>query len=191
MNSKTLAKLKETFEGKVCTVFTAPVCRTFTDRLWREHYAVRVNEINGDGLWGEHPYSKTKSFFFAEQIVFIQEEVELDPKNPLHAKMIKDYEDQTGEKIFSDVSPHLAPSIDHAVDLEEVVEEPDMIPAMAKEKAPQIEEPEQESVFVDIDLLDQLAKATKQQEAVKHVADMTNMGMLPQMTPQKDLVQID
>lgn len=175
MNAKTLMRLKATFENKVCTVFTKPVCRTFTDRLWREHYAVRVKEITTDGLWGEHPYSKTTSFFFAEQIVFIQEEIELDPNNPMHAKMIKDYEDQTGEKILSDVSPHLAPSIDYKVDIDDVVEDPDMLPVMVKEKAP-VEEPEDESVFVDIASLDELAKFTRQQSMMKNMTKLPNFN---------------
>ena len=63
------------------------------------------------------------------------------------------------------------------------------LPVLAKEKAPQVEEPiEQESVFVDIDLLDQLAKSTKQQESMKNL-----MPMMPAMSgpsSQKGLVQI-
>jgi len=190
MNVKTLARMKETFEGKVCTIFTTPVCKTFTDRVWREHYAVRITEITQDGIWAEHPYAKTRSFFVAEQVVFIQEEVELDPKNPMHAKMIRDYEDQTGEKIFSDVSPHLAPTVDYGeVEMDDIAE-PGMLPVLAKQKQAPIKEPAvEETVFVDIESLDALAKFTKEQSKIK---DLAPTLPLPNFNskPQQKLVQI-
>lgn len=177
INTKTLVRMKQTFENKVCTIFTTPVCKTFTERVWREHYAVRIIEISNDGIWAEHPYAKTKSFFVLDQIVFIQEEVELDPKNPMHAKMIKEYENQTGEKIFSDVSPHLAPSIDYGqVELEDIAE-PDVLPVMEKPKE------QEETVFIDIESLDALAKFTKKQSQVKSFGNMNPI-------PSNELVQI-
>jgi hypothetical protein len=183
VNAKTLIRLRENFENKVCTIFTTPVCKTFTERVWREHYAVRITEISNDGIWAEHPYAKTKSFFVFDQVVFIQEEVELDPKNPLHAKMIKEYESQTGEKIFSDVSPHLAPDIDYGqVELDDIAE-PNVLPVMQKQM---VEEPSvKESVFVDINSLDELAKFTKNQSQIKSFSNMN----LPNVN-KSELVQI-
>ena len=153
MHSKTLLELKESFEGKVCTIFTKATCKTFTDRIWREHYAIRVLRITTDGIFGEHPYTHTKSFFYADHIIFLQEEVEIDPNNPVHAKMIEEYEKKTGNKIVSDVSPHLAPTVEGK---EEPQEE-------KTEAPPEIEEASDESVFIDIEALDALTKYTKRQ----------------------------
>lgn len=152
MNTKTISKMKTNFENKVCTIFTKQVCKSFVDHVWREHYAVRVTEISSDGIWAEHPYNGTVSFFNLEHVIFIQEEIELDPSNPIHSEMIKEYEKQTGKKIISDVSPHLAPKIEDDVEetkVEEKNTESDINP---------------DSVFVDIESLTKLAESTKKQQ---------------------------
>lgn len=152
MNGKTIAKMKANFENKVCTIFTKQVCKTFVDHVWREHYAVRITDISSDGIWGEHPYNGTVSFFNLNHIVFIQEEIELDPNNPVHLKMIQEYEQQSGKKILSDVSPHLAPKIESKIDSDPIIEE-----LIEENKAP-------DSVFVDIESLTKLATFTKKQQ---------------------------
>lgn len=141
MNSKTLQNLQHRFLGKVCSVFTKPINRPFDEVHWREHFCIRVEEITPDGIWGTHPYNGTVSFFFLSEVIFIQEEIELDPTNPEHAKMIKEFEERTGEKIVSDVSPHLAPVVE-----------------------PEDEEPtteEEPTAFVDIEALKELASMSK------------------------------
>lgn len=133
------------FKGKTCTILTNPINRDFDESRSREHFVVEVKEISRECVWGSHPYNGTIAFFPMSQIVSIQEEVVLDPvNNPAHRKMIEDYEKQTGKKVVSDVSPHLAPTT--AVP-----------PPMVKE-----ETQPQEAAFVDIKRLTQLAKQTKQ-----------------------------
>lgn len=152
MNAKTLQLMRERFNNKVCTIFTKPINRTFTDATWREHFAIRVLDVGPDGVWGQHPYNGTMSFFRLEEIVFIQEEIELDPNNPDHVKMIREYEKQSGKKILSDVSPHLAPTLP----------EPPANPLAVIEAPVKEEEPEGvDATFVNIDVLEKLAAGTK------------------------------
>jgi hypothetical protein len=160
MHGKTLSKMKENFENKVCTVFTQPVCMQMEGKAWVEHHVVRIDEITSDGVWAEHPYQLTKSFFTMDHIVFIQEEQELDPTNPVHAKMMKEYEKTTGEKLQSDVSPYLAPEIPEEVEAELEGIEP---------------EEEKEGVFIDIDALDALAKEAKRQHEVQKIIEQNSL----------------
>lgn len=104
MQSKTLMLLNH-FRDRVCSIFTHAIPREFDEARSREHFVVRVLEITPDGILGEHPYNSTKSFFFVNHIQFIQEEIELDPTNPNHAEMIKEYEKKTGHKVESDLKP--------------------------------------------------------------------------------------
>lgn len=132
------------FVGKVCSIFTGPLCRSFDEARAREHFVVRVEEIDTDGLWGTHPYNGTVSYFPQESIKLITEEIVLDPSNPEHAQMIKEYQEKTGKTVLSDVSPHLAPAIEPK--RETPVEEPPF------------EEQVQEPAFVDIKHLSSLAR---------------------------------
>jgi hypothetical protein len=110
--SRTLQRLKECFEGKVCSIFTTPINRSFDEVRSREHFVVRIQEIGNDGIWGTHPYNNTISFFGMDGVLFLCEEVELDPNNPEHKAMIEEFEKKSGKKIVSDVSPHLAVKTD-------------------------------------------------------------------------------
>jgi hypothetical protein len=148
MNAKTLTKLQY-FVDKVCSVFTGPINRSFDEVRAREHFVVRVREIDIDGLWGMHPYNHTVSFFPLDAIKLITEEVVLDPNNPDHARMIKEYQEKTGETIVSDISPHLAPQIPA----------PDNLVNIETQKP--VSEPT-EPAFVNIKHLDRLAKDTSQ-----------------------------
>ena len=151
MNSRTLKNLNH-FVGRVCSVFTHSIPREFDELRSREHFVIRVLEISPDGIWGEHPYNGMKSFFFTNHIQFIQEEVELDPNNPDHKKMIEEYEDRTGEKLVGDLKrPEQEPSKKMELPVLDVQEVP-------YEKSPY---EEGDSVFVDIDSLSTLADETK------------------------------
>ena len=143
LKPRTLEKLQY-FVGKVCSVFTAPLCRNFDELRAREHFVVRVEDIDTDGLWGTHPYNGTVSYFPQEAIRLITEEIVLDPNNPEHAKMMKEYQEKTGKPIMSDVSPHLAPSL-----------QTEPVPV-----EPTIETPE-EPAFVDINAMSMMARKAK------------------------------
>lgn len=145
IKARTLEKMQY-FVGKVCSIFTGPLNRNFDEARAREHFVVKVEEIDTDGLWGSHPYNGTISFFMLESIKLITEEIVLDPKNPSHAKMIKEYQDKTGKTIVSDVSPHLAP----------VLETP-----KAGSEEPVINEQSQEPAFVDIKHMTNMVRQAK------------------------------
>lgn len=169
VSSKTVETLRANFENKVCTVFTHPTCRTFSERIWREYYAVRILKIDKEAIYAEHPYTKVKSFFFLEDVISLQEEVEIDPNNPEHRKLIDEYQKQTGKKIVSDVSPHLAPDV----------------PLESEDQIEQLDQDDNgdEAVFVDIEALDELI------QTINNPILSKNKGFKPSQN-QPDLIQI-
>lgn len=135
MLSRTIERLQK-FVGKVCSIISVAMNRNFEERIAREHFVILVQEINQDGIWGSHPYNPDLISFFAfPHIVSIHEEVELDPNNPEHQKMIKEYEDKVGKKPNNDLKD---------------------IPQITKKSVQQ-----DTSVFVDIEGLEKLAEQTK------------------------------
>ena len=136
MNTKTIEHLQY-FVGKVCSVFTPQVNRSFDELHAREHFVIRVQEVTVDGLWGTHPHSGMMTFFAMPHVLLITEEFELDPKNPEHIQMIKEYEEKIGSKVESDIAP------------------------FQKKKAPV--QKEEQVPFVDISYLEKLASQTKNQ----------------------------
>lgn len=155
MNPKTITKLQY-FVEKVCSVFTGPINRSFDEVRSREHFVVRVKEIDVDGLWGTHPYNNTISFFPLSEIKLITEEIVLDPTNPEHAKMLQQYQEKTGKPIMSDVSPHMAPVLKPPP--AQLVNITGLKPTENKTKAaPEKMEP----AFVDVKSLSSLAKQAK------------------------------
>lgn len=137
MQAKTIARLQR-FVGKVCSVISSPINRHFEEMIAREHFVVRVDEINPDGIWGAHPYNPDLvSFFALPHVVSVHEEVELNPNNPEHKRMIEEYEERTGKKLHSDLKG-----------------EPTETPS-------QEESEEGGMAFVDIESLEKLAEQTK------------------------------
>lgn len=157
MRPKTLEQLKY-FEGKVCSIVTSSMNRSFDERISREHFVVRVREVNIDGIWGTHPYNDDMvSFFSTAHIISIHQEVELDPTNPEHAEMIKDYEKKTGQKIKPDVGklPEKKAEKPKSTDLLPVVETAS--PAFTVDE----DQNTGDATFVDIASLERLAESTK------------------------------
>lgn len=102
MNNK-IEKLQY-FVGKVCSIMTTSINRQFEEKVSREHFVVYVQEIDRDGLWGTHPYNHDMvSYFNIDHIVSIHQEIELDPNNPEHMEMIKEYEKRSGKKLKPDM----------------------------------------------------------------------------------------
>jgi hypothetical protein len=144
MRPKTIEHLQH-FVSRVCSIVTTSMNRSFDEKISREHFVVLVEEINPDGIWGSHPYNKDLlSFFVLEHVISIHQEEVLDPTNPEHAAMMKDFEQRTGRKAQGDlVKPRKETS------LNVLTEKP--IPAPGAGDA----------TFVDIDSLDQLAEETR------------------------------
>lgn len=155
MRTSTLKKMQH-FVGRVCSIVTTSMNRAFDEKISREHFVIRVMEIGEDGIWGSHPYNDEMiSFFTLRHIISIHEEIELDPSNPEHAEMIRDYEKKTGSKVQPDikrVTPK--PAEQSKTELLPVIEPS---PAFEVEADPNTGD----VTFVDIVSLERLAETTK------------------------------
>lgn len=146
MNAKTLQNMQY-FIGKVCTIVTTSMNRSFDERVAREHFAVRIGEITVDGIWGTHPYNEEMvSFFAMPHLISIHEEIELNPDNPEHAQMIEEYEKKMGKKVKSDIK--------------EPPKKAQALPVL-NQMPPVPENTSGDATFVDIESLERLAEDTK------------------------------
>jgi hypothetical protein len=130
--------------------------RSFDERISREHFVVRVREVNIDGIWGTHPYNDDMvSFFSTAHIISIHQEVELDPSNPEHAEMIADYEKKTGQKVKPDVGKIPEKKADK--------KSAELMPIIETSPVSKVDEDLStgDATFVDIASLERLAESTK------------------------------
>lgn len=155
MRPKTLEQLQY-FVGKVCSIVTSSMNRSFDERISREHFVVRIREVNIDGIWGSQPYNDdVVSFFSTAHIISIHQEVELDPTNPEHAEMIKDYEAKTGQKVKPDVGK---------LPEKKAEKKPvELMPVIETSPVSKVDEDLStgDATFVDIASLERLAESTK------------------------------
>lgn len=129
--------------------------RAFDEQISREHFVVRVKSVNSDGIWGVHPYNNELiSFFALQHIISIHQEVELNPDNPEHAALIKEYEEKTGKKIKSDLVQPKKPEASLNVLQEIPVDHEELKPG--------------EATFVDIRNLELLAEQSKRSFEVQN-----------------------
>ena len=148
MNSKTIQKM-QCFRDKVCSIVTASMNRAFDEKISREHFVVLIDEITMDGIWGTHPYNpELMSFFNMEHVISIHQEIELDPSNPDHARMIQEYEEESGNELKPDIKP-----------FNQQGTPVDWNNGRTQEETPP-EEPEGVT-FIDIENLEALAESTK------------------------------
>lgn len=127
--------------------------RAFDEKISREHFVVIVQQVDIDGIWGTHPYnSDLVSFFSLEHVISIHQEEVIDPENPEHMEMIKEFEEKTGKKVQGDLKKPTSPPV---VDKKELF-------TILNETTP---EPEitgtGDATFVDIDSLERLAEDTR------------------------------
>jgi hypothetical protein len=127
--------------------------RSFSEQISREHFVIRVQSINSDGVWGTHPYNdELISFFAISHIISIHQEVELDPNNPEHAAMIKEYEEKTGKKVESDLKMGKIHS----------AQKEDLLPVIdAESNTLEQNEENGDATFVNITSLENLAAQSK------------------------------
>lgn len=140
------------FVGKVCSIVTTSMNRSFDEKISREHFVVLVQEIDDGGLWGTHPYnSDLVSFFNLDHVISIHQEEVIDPNNPEHAEMIREFEQKTGKKVEGDLknSPKLQPE---KKDLLNIIQEKPPVPSKPDTG---------DATFVDIESLERLAEDTR------------------------------
>lgn len=155
MNANTLKHLQH-FVGRVCSIISTSMNRAFDEKISREHFVIRIQEINAEGIWGTHPYNdEIVSYFAMPHIISIHQEIELDPNNPEHAEMIKEYEKKTGQKVQSDIGKFKPKT---------VMGEDKSLPVI--EKTPAMEAKEAsggagDATFVDVQSLEKLAEQSR------------------------------
>ena len=149
MKPRTLEHLQY-FIGKVCSIVATSMNRSFDEKISIEHFVVIVREIDADGIWGTHPYnSDLVSFFSLEHVISIHQEEVIDPNNPKHASMIKEFEEKSGKKIQGDLKN--SPPV-----------EKKPLFNILKEKPPVPSNPSTgDATFVDIESLERLAEDTR------------------------------
>lgn len=146
MKPRTLEHLQY-FIGKVCSIVSTSMNRAFDETISREHFVVVVEEIDADGIWGTHPYnSELISYFSLAHVISIHEEFKLDPNNPEHVDMIKEFEQKTGKKAQGDLKS---------------VPKPQPLLNVISEKPPAAETTAGDATFVDIESLERLAEDTR------------------------------
>lgn len=143
------------FVGKVCSIVTSSMNRQFDEKIAREHFAVYVEEVTNDGIWGTHPYNQEMiSFFSMPHIISIHQEMELDPNNPEHAAMIEEYEKKTGQKVTGDLKRPPKPEKKMSLDV-------------LQETPPASDDADGDTTFVDIANLEQIAEQTRRSYAAQ------------------------
>ncbi len=151
MQPKTISTLQY-YVNKVCSIVTTSMNRSFDEQLSREHFVIRVSAITVDGIWGTHPYSEELvSFFNLQHVISIHQEIELDPKNPDHSKMIADHEQKTGKKLEGDLK---LKSPSKSNDPLKVIEKPIESPVSDEAETG-------DATFIDIEQLELLAEKSK------------------------------
>jgi hypothetical protein len=152
MKPKTIEHMQY-FVGKICTIFTQPINRNFSEQIAREHFVIRVGEITADSVWGIRLDENSAVWFRTDQVIGIQEEKELDPNNPEHKKMIEEFEKRTGKKMKSDMSLLGKPEVEAKKSVE--------LPVIGQNKTTP-KQNDGDTTFVDIEALEKLAQKTKQ-----------------------------
>ena len=152
MNANTIKNMQQNYLGKVCSIISTSMNRSFDERISREHFVVRVGEITVDGIWGTHPYNEEMvSFYAMDHIISIHQEVELDPSNPEHLEMIKEYEKKTGQKLKPDVGK-----------VYKQKENSELLPILDSAPIPEVQEvTEGDATFIDIENLERLAENSR------------------------------
>jgi hypothetical protein len=150
MNTLTIRELQY-FVGKVCSIISTSMNRSFNEQVSREHFVVRVRSVTSDAIWGTHPYNEELvSYFSPAHIISIHQEMELDPNNPEHQKMIKEFEEDTGRKIQSDIKNMVSKP-----------QKEELLPVLNQKKSPEVDTTTGDATFVDIANLEALAQQSK------------------------------
>ncbi len=91
MKATTLKKLKDYFEGRVCSILVTPVPRSFDERQFADYFVGQINSIDDDGIWTTHAITGCKNFYALDKVVAIVEEQVLYPdENPEHARLVEE-----------------------------------------------------------------------------------------------------
>jgi hypothetical protein len=101
-----IKKLKKTFLGKICTIFTTPTNRdyktenpkTYPKPLYT-YFMGLIEDIDDDGLYTTQPTTGLSSFFPWPNMIGIAQEELLDPEDENDAEVIENIKSEYKEKI--------------------------------------------------------------------------------------------
>lgn len=97
MQLATIKKMQKEFVGKICSVLTSSIARSFNERQFSDFFVVIINEITEDGIFAKHPVSNCVSFYSWHHIIGVFEEQVVDDSNPEY------------DNILAEVKPMPAP----------------------------------------------------------------------------------
>ena len=79
------------FVGKYCTVCTEPTGLKLTHEASINYFSGIIEHLDEVGIVMRHQLTNNKSYFLMNRVIGIVEEQALDPRNPEHAEIIKQY----------------------------------------------------------------------------------------------------
>ena len=135
-NSDTL----QYFVGKICTIFTAPINREFNERQNVDYFVGRVDGFDDKGILMSHVVSNCKNFYFFQNVISIAEEQLVDSDDPI----LKEYESIKEQK------------------KNQPQQQQQQQPQSQSQPAQYHEEEVNDSPFVDIAAISDLAKKAKE-----------------------------
>lgn len=165
MKSTTVQQFQH-FVGKICSIITTAMNRSFSEQVAREHFVVRVESISPDGIWGSHPYNpQLVSFFAMPHVISIHQELELNPEIPEHAELIKQLE-KTGSDTSGDLKVK-SPEMPKPKSILPVIQQPKQLPVPDESETGN-------ATFVDIKSLELLAEKSRR---VFQAQDAMELGL--------------
>jgi hypothetical protein len=175
MKPRTIEHLQY-FVGKVCSIVTTSMNRSFDEKISREHFVVLIGEIDSECIWGVHPYNTTlASFFNIEHVISIHEEEVIDPSNPEHAKMIKEFEEKTGKKLQGDLKNSPPISVNKPEQKSVPVEKKNLLNVINEESPVQSDPSTGDATFIDIAGLERMAEFARRAFEQKELLDKQDL----------------
>lgn len=133
MKASAIKKIRDYFQGRVCSILVTPVPRSFDDRQFADYFVGQINSIDEDGIWTTHAITECRNFYALDKVVAIIEEQVLYPdSNPEHAKMVEDMRAQAAAK--QNQNPHYPVTDDNGMmdiaNMERIIEQAKAIEAV-------------------------------------------------------------
>ena len=138
------------FVGKICTIFTSPINREFTERQNVDYFVGRVDGFDDKGILMSHVISNCKNYYFFQNVISIAEEQLVDSDDPI----VKEYESIKEQKKAQNTQPQQP---------QPQPQQPQPQPQQPQQQPTQYHEEEvNDSPFVDIAAISDLAKKAKE-----------------------------
>jgi len=145
------------FVGKICTIFTSPINREFTERQNVDYFVGRVDGFDDKGILMSHVISNCKNYYFFQNVISIAEEQLVDSDDPI----VKEYESIKEQKKAQNTQPQ-QPQQPQPQQPQPQQPQPQQPQPQQPQPAQYHEEEVNDSPFVDIAAISDLAKKAKE-----------------------------